>query len=91
MSDDTYRRWARGDCPCCGAALDWWPDVAPEAIGEGVMICGRCVENDHMRLDGEDVLTAAMLEAIVTRSDDPVDRVLASVQPAPYHLPGYTP
>jgi hypothetical protein len=44
--EDAYARWAAGRCPCCGAALDWWT-TPPEAIGEGVMLCGRCIENKH--------------------------------------------
>jgi hypothetical protein len=51
-------------------------DVQPAAIGEGVMICGRCVENDHM--NPPDV-ARAMLEAIVRRDDGPIDALLAAL------------
>jgi hypothetical protein len=38
--------WLAGRCPCCSADLDWW-GRDPEPIAEGVMICGRCAENEH--------------------------------------------
>ena len=43
--EDAYAYWVRGLCPCCGAGLDWYDE--PEAIGEGVMLSGRCIENRH--------------------------------------------
>jgi hypothetical protein len=42
---DAYARWAAGECPCCGLGLDWHGPAA--AIGEGVRLCGRCIENEH--------------------------------------------
>lgn len=71
---ETYRRWAAGCCPCCGGELDHDVDgQAPAPIGEGVMICGRCVANDHMQPPG---LVAAILAAIVMRTEAPIDQLL---------------
>jgi hypothetical protein len=46
------RLWLAGKCPCCGAELDSWINsnhetIQPEAIAEGVMMCGRCIGNEH--------------------------------------------
>ena len=67
---DAYARWADGDCPCCGVMRmeSYWPDNygephAPQVIGEGVMICGRCVANEHGREFDE--FFPMMLRAIV--------------------------
>lgn len=44
-------RWLRGLCPCCGGRLcewEWRGEVhEPAPIGEGVMLCGRCIGNEH--------------------------------------------
>ncbi len=77
MAADTYRRWAAGLCPCCGAELDWWRDIEPQAIGEGVMVCGRCVDNEHGIRPEEAEMRDAMLEAIARRDDGPIERLLA--------------
>lgn len=46
-------RWKRGDCPCCPSELvEWdWNGVVyqPEAVAEGVILCGRCIGNEHHR------------------------------------------
>lgn len=68
---ETYRRWASLCCPCCGAELEA-ADPDRQAIGEGVVICGRCVLNDHLE---PPALVAAMLEAILTRSEEPIERL----------------
>lgn len=61
----TYRRWAAGLCPCCGARLTEWTDgTPPAAIGEGVMVCGRCVAMDHLSPDG---FRDMLLDAIARR------------------------
>jgi hypothetical protein len=77
MPDDTWRRWLRGDCPCCGwlPADREWEGTPPRAVGEGVSICGRCVANRHLEAGGEGGLAEAMLRAIVLRDDGPVDDV----------------
>ena len=75
MSKETYQRWSDGVCPCCGGDIDEWIDgTQPQAIGEGVMICGRCIAYDHM--SSADGFVVAMLEAIVVRDDAPLDRLL---------------
>lgn len=72
---ETYRRWAAGWCPCCGSAIiDWIDRTPPAVIGEGVEICGRCVAMDHMGAAGG--LRDAMLEAIASRDDAPIERLL---------------
>lgn len=48
----TYRLWTAGLCPCDGAELDKYigsdgQPVEPEAIAEGVMLCGRCIAMEH--------------------------------------------
>lgn len=44
-------RWLAGLCPCCGCCLcDWeWLGVVhePLPIGESVVLCGRCIGNEH--------------------------------------------
>jgi hypothetical protein len=64
MPDTPLDRWLRGDCLCCGADLDWWPDTDPEPVAEGVMMCGRCIANEH-HLRPPEVL-ASLLAALVT-------------------------
>lgn len=80
MADgETYRRWAEGACPCCGGDLE--PDVdgqAPAPIGEGVQMCGRCIANRH-HLEPPS-LPAAILEAILFRSERPIEELLESAQ-----------
>ena len=76
MSSETYRRWAAGCCPCCGGSLTGYIDgTEPEAIGEGVSVCGRCAAMQHVSAFPE--LGAAMLEAIARRLDDPLDTLMA--------------
>jgi hypothetical protein len=63
---DARPRWLAGLCPCCGGDIcewEWRDDIwEPKAIGEGVMICGRCVGNDHMAPDGfVELLLASLL------------------------------
>ena len=77
-----YSRWAAGLCPCCGMDIEpWeWQDVItdPEPLVEGVMVCGRCVANEHLSRPGyEEEGRQAMLEAIVRRDDQPIDDLLA--------------
>lgn len=55
-------RWLAGECPCCG--MKPYPDVDGtecEAIGEGVIICGRCVLNRHMDDGVKELILAALL------------------------------
>jgi hypothetical protein len=59
--------WLAGLCPCCGGELDDWVSLAgdvvdPEAIGEGVMLCGRCTGNEHA---ADPEFRDAMLAAIL--------------------------
>lgn len=62
---DSYARWADGKCPCCASEIcDWEWDgqvYEPQAIGEGVMMCGRCIGNNHHEETG---FIPMMLEAI---------------------------
>lgn len=66
--EDVRTRWLAGLCPCCGAGICGWDHTyrdesfEPEAIGEGVVICGRCVGNQHL---GDPEFRVAMLMAIV--------------------------
>jgi hypothetical protein len=61
-SSDPRSRWLAGLCPCCGTDLTEHVDgTQPEAIGEGVTICGRCVANDHMRDGFRELLLAALV------------------------------
>ena len=78
----TYERWARGSCPCCGwnkMDAEGLNGTRAKAIGEGVLICGYCIENDHLEFDA---LTVAILEALITRSDDPIERAIEAARPA---------
>jgi hypothetical protein len=76
VNDETYRRWSDGWCPCCAGDIDEWIDgTQPQAIGEGVMLCGRCIANEH-HLEPP-ALVMAILEAIALRDDGPIDRLLA--------------
>lgn len=56
------RYWASGLCPCCGSGLNDW-DEEPEAVAEGVMMCGRCIKNEHYN---PPQFLKMMLEAIAT-------------------------
>jgi hypothetical protein len=61
--DDARARWLAGLCPCCGHDADV-PDVdgqEPEVIGDGVMICGRCIRNRHLDGGVGDALLLAVL------------------------------
>jgi hypothetical protein len=40
-------RWLAGLCPCCGAEMNWWPSTEPQTVADGVVMCGRCIENEH--------------------------------------------
>jgi hypothetical protein len=55
-------RWLAGECPCCG--MEPCPDADGtecEAIGEGVIICGRCVRNRHMDDGVRELMLCALL------------------------------
>jgi hypothetical protein len=62
--DGARSRWLAGLCPCCGSEVCeyYYDGTMPEAIGEGVMICGQCIANRHV-IDPE--FRAAMLAAIL--------------------------
>jgi hypothetical protein len=66
---DAYARWAAGCCPCCGGGLG----ESPEPIGEGVMLCGRCIENEHHLTAGEFVpmMLAAIAKGATPLAADP--------------------
>lgn len=53
-------RWLAGLCPCCGSGLNDW-DEEPSVVAEGVVMCGRCIKNQHY--DPPEFLQS-MLEAI---------------------------
>jgi hypothetical protein len=63
--ENARRLWLAGRCPCCGTEADE-PDVdgtEPELIGEGVLMCGRCIRNRHMDYppgSGEALLLAVL-------------------------------
>jgi len=72
MTAGVYQAWAAGVCPCCSSALDSWPapdgrTVEPAAIGEGVMLCGRCIGNRHH--EDPPGFAGLLLRAIAERSD----------------------
>lgn len=72
----SYRRWAAGRCPCCGGELEEWIDgTKPEAVAEGVRFCGRCIANEH----DEPLAVSLILIALAERSDDAIERHLASL------------
>ena len=52
------------------------------------MICGWCVANGHVFVNGVDVLSEAILEAILLRDEAPIERVLASMTPRSRGLQG---
>jgi len=65
-ASDIRPRWEAGLCPCCGSELCAWPgpdgtEHQPAPIAEGVIMCGRCIGNQHN--DAE--TTAALLSALV--------------------------
>lgn len=49
--EDIRPRWLAGCCPCCAGCIDDWEWQGqvhdPEPIGEGVILCGRCIANRH--------------------------------------------
>jgi len=52
MAGDAARLYHAGRCPCCGSKLYEWTDsrdvtYQPAQIGEGVLLCGRCIGNEH--------------------------------------------
>ena len=74
--------WAAGRCPCCGcfpAASEGTYGGQPKAIGEGVIMCGRCIENEHGRESDQFIPT--MLRCIVLGDDAPMDELIKSVRP----------
>lgn len=82
-----YNSWAAGRCPCCGMALDewWWKGevTQPVAIGEGVIMCGRCIANEHGRESADFIPT--LLLCIVARSDAPMEQLLDRIERAAGH------
>lgn len=68
MAEDARKLYRAGLCPCCGSELGEWTDndyevIEPQAIGEGVMLCGRCIGNKHH--EGETSVTEFMLRALM--------------------------
>lgn len=61
-----------GLCPCCGMEPDWY-DHDPLAIAEGVLMCGRCVVNEH-HLRPPSFL-GRLLHAVLTGGDVAADPV----------------
>ena len=60
--DGTWERWRAGLCPCCGmAVIEHCDGTMPQALGEGVLICGRCVANEHMRDGFGDLILASLV------------------------------
>jgi hypothetical protein len=62
-SDSIRRAWEDGKCPCCTGDLIPWPgpdgvEHEPEAIAEGVMMCGRCMGNEHYIEAAEFILSS---------------------------------
>jgi len=54
----TYSRWVSGKCPCCGSDLGEDEGTCPQTIAEGVVLCGRCIRQEHH-------LTAGVVEGIL--------------------------
>lgn len=77
-NSETRRRWEAGLCPCCAGDLCEWVDgTQSAAIGEEVLICGRCAANDHVAsVPG---LAEAMLMAIAIRDDKPIEDLLHAI------------
>jgi hypothetical protein len=73
-----WRSWVAGRCPCCGGPLKTSANgVHCLALAELVVMCGRCVENEHGR---ECVrFVPVLLECIATRTDAPFDKLLDEV------------
>lgn len=73
-----YLAWRAGRCPCCGGPLDSWEwrgeVTEPQALAELVMLCGRCVANEHGRESTD--FASTLLECIATKSDKPLDDLL---------------
>lgn len=63
-SASVYRRWARGDCLCCGLDLVEDDDGTPcKVIGEGVLMCGECAGKRHHEIPGfAGLLLRALIE-----------------------------
>lgn len=60
---DCRSRWLAGECPCCGGEIcEHYDGTQPEPLGEGVMICGRCIANEHM---ADPEFCGAMLGALL--------------------------
>lgn len=57
-----WSRWSAGRCPCCGGHLGESWDTPDQAIGEGVTMCGYCI--DHGHCDSDDDFILKMLTAI---------------------------
>jgi hypothetical protein len=50
----------------------------PEPVAEGVMLCGRCIANEHMDPPG---YLEALLESIARRDDDVIERAIDAIRP----------
>jgi hypothetical protein len=64
----TRDRWIAGLCLCCSGELAGWEDLQgvvhePEAVAEGVFMCGRCIGKNH-HIDPPEVLYG-LLKALV--------------------------
>jgi CO dehydrogenase/acetyl-CoA synthase alpha subunit len=63
------KRWEAGLCPCCAGDICEWTATydgtvyEPEPIAEGVMMCGRCIGNEHHA--GEFNVVPLILAALV--------------------------
>lgn len=85
----TWRLWRGGLCPCCGDDLVLWEwdgtVYEPEAVAEEVILCGRCIGNEHYRPDElEYVLGLLALGANVARRaahDVPPIRASSAARP----------
>jgi hypothetical protein len=56
-------RWQAGWCPCCGMdTVATASGTQPAPIGEGVLMCGWCVESCH----NDDDHVVWLLKAILT-------------------------
>jgi hypothetical protein len=58
--------------PGTGAVTD------PEAVAEGVTLCGRCIANEHHLAPAG--FLPALLEAIARRDDDVLERAIDAVR-----------
>jgi hypothetical protein len=56
MANYIRELWLKGLCPCCAGSMIKWEHqdgtvYEPEFVADMVMLCGRCIGNEHTRDD----------------------------------------